>query len=262
MNILELEGVCWQRGEQTLLSGVDWTVKRGEHWAILGPNGAGKTALIHIITGYTWPTEGSVTVLQKKFGEYPLQELRRSIGWISPSLAERFDRHHRNESALRVVISGKRATIGVYERVADREVEEAMELLRRFGCEDLASKPFVQLSQGEKQRVLLARAWMAKPALLMMDEPGTGLDIRARESLLRSLQVMGEAEEGPTILYITHHAEEIVPVIQHVLLLKEGRILAKGEKHRILTDQQMSRVFGVPLQVTWQQDRPWIRLRS
>ncbi|MCL6594138.1 MAG: ATP-binding cassette domain-containing protein, partial [Alicyclobacillus sp.] len=175
-------------------------------------------------------------------------------------LQEQVQSGHATESALEVVLSGKFSSIGLYDDVADADVADACALLDRFGCLYLAERPFQTLSQGEKQRVLLARAWMAQPQLLILDEPCTGLDILAREHLLQAVQVLARADNAPTLLYVTHHIEEILPVITHVLLLKAGRVVAAGEKHRILTEPLLSETFSIPVSVTWQDDRPWLRL--
>lgn len=260
MSVIEIKNVNWQREDRHILQHMNWTVEHGEHWAIIGANGAGKTALLNIISGYMWPSSGSVKILGKKFGHYDLRELRKSIGWVSSALFERFNRFRPNEPTLEVVLSGKFASIGVYETIKESDRREADELLGFFGCAHLARQPFNLLSQGEKQRILLARAWMTKPELLILDEPCTGLDLLARESLLESVRLLAEAPDGPTILYVTHHVEEITPLFTHALLLKDGQMLARGEKKKTLTDDHLSEVFGVPINLVWQEGRPWVRL--
>lgn len=262
MNIIEIANVNWQRDNQRILQNMTWTVKRGEHWAIVGANGAGKTALLNIINGYMWPSSGEVTVLGKKFGEYDLRELRKSIGWVSSALFERYNRFRANEPTLDVVVSGKAASIGVYEHISDEVRQDAYELLHVFHCAQLADKPFNVLSQGEKQRVLLARAWMAQPELLILDEPCTGLDLLARENLLQAVQLLAAKSDGPTILYVSHHVEEIIPLFTHALLIKDGQIVAQGNKEQTLTDDRLSGLFGVPIDLSWQGGRPWVKLAT
>lgn len=262
MNVIDIQNVTWQRENQHILQNINWSVNHGEHWAIIGANGAGKTALLNIINGYMWPTSGQVTILGKQFGHYDLRELRKSIGWVSSSLFERFNRFRVNEQTLHVVLSGKFASIGVYEDISEEDRQEAYDLLQFFNCSPLAEKPFNVLSQGQKQRVLLARAWMTKPELLILDEPCTGLDLLARENLLQAVERLADAPDGPTILYVSHHVEEIIPLFTHALLLKDGQILASGKKERTLTDDRLSTLFDVPIDLSWQAGRPWVKLTS
>ncbi|WP_054949114.1 ABC transporter ATP-binding protein [Numidum massiliense] len=259
-NIIDLQNVSWQRDDRYILHAVDWSVRRGEHWALIGPNGAGKTALLNIVSGYMWPSRGSVAVLGKSFGHVDLRELRQSIGWVSATLFDRFYRSQRRENALNVVLSGKHASIGVYEAVTEEDRQTALELLQLFGCEQLADKLFHTCSQGEKQRLVLARALMSRPQLLILDEPCTGLDLTAREQLLATIERLAEQPDGPTIVYVTHHVEEILPLFTHALLLKDGCVLTSGEKKQSLTDCQLSTLFDMPLEVEWQKDRPWVKL--
>lgn len=260
MNVIELSNVSWHRDTQMILNEINWTVKEREHWSIIGANGAGKTALLNIVSGYMWPSTGTVKVLGQPFGRCDLRELRKSIGWVSVALFEKYYRFHQGEKAIKVVISGKHASIGIYETISQDDVETAQQLLEQFNCHYLAEKPFGTLSHGEKQRVLLARAWMASPRLLILDEACTGLDLLAREQLLQAVNALAADPAGPTILYVTHHVEEILPVFTHALLLKNGKILAKGERKKIFTDALLSELFGIDLTVTWQHDRPWVKL--
>jgi len=260
LNVIDMQTVSWRRDDRWILQNIDWTVRRGEHWALIGSNGAGKTTLLNIINGYAWPTSGNVSVLGKKFGHCDVRELRKSIGWVSSALFDQYYRFRQNEPALNVVLSGKYASIGIYEHVSDKDREEAYALFEFFRCEELAHQPFHVLSQGEKQRVLLARAWMAKPELLILDEPCTGLDLLARERLLHAVQQLAEAPDGPTVLYVTHHVEEIIPLFTHAFLLQDGQVLASGKIESVLTDHLLSKLFGVTIHLTWQRGRPWVKL--
>jgi iron complex transport system ATP-binding protein len=258
--VLELRDVGWRRHGRHLLDGVSWRVERGQHWAIVGPNGSGKTLLLTIVNGYTWPTTGTVEVLGRRFGRTDLRELRRSIGWVSTALNERLMRSWSGTPVLEVVESGRFASLGLHERVDPATVAEAAELLERFGCGPLAARAFATLSQGEKQRVLLARAWMAQPELLILDEPTTGLDLAARERLLDAVQTMGGREDAPTVLYVTHHVEEVVPIFTHALVLSEGRVQAAGPARDVLTSEHVSASFGLRVEVEWRNGRPAARL--
>ncbi|MBX5436779.1 MAG: ABC transporter ATP-binding protein [Alicyclobacillaceae bacterium] len=263
MSVVEVNGVSWWRDGRAILRHVDWRVETGEHWAVLGENGSGKTSLLNVIAGYVWPTSGRVQVLGEVFGRCDLRVLRQRIGWVSPDLARRFVDSRPHDTALEVVISGRFASVGVFEPVDGEMEAAARQRLRAFDCEWLADRPFRVLSQGEQQRVLLARAWMAEPQLLILDEPCTGLDLAAREKLLRAVSHLGQSgRTGATLLYVTHHVEEILPVFTHVLLLKSGRVVAAGPTRDVLTNGCLSEVFDVPVAVTWRGGRPWITVEA
>ncbi|MCL6548325.1 MAG: ABC transporter ATP-binding protein [Alicyclobacillus sp.] len=262
MSVIHLENVSWRRGERMILQGIEWRVEPGQHWAVLGENGSGKSSLLNVIAGYVWPTEGRVQVLGEVFGRCDLRELRKSIGWVTSAMARQFETSRPDETALEVALSGRFASVGVYEPVQPELTALARERLRAFDCEHLADQPFRTLSQGEQQRVLLARAWMAEPRLLVLDEPCTGLDLAARETLLRAVDRLAASDGGqnaaPTLVYVTHHVEEILPLFTHVLLLRGGQVLAAGPKTDVLTDERVSEAFGVRVEVAWRGGRPWI----
>jgi iron complex transport system ATP-binding protein len=245
--VLELRGVTLQRNGTAILQGIDWTVAKGEHWVVLGPNGSGKTTLLQVVTGYEWPTSGSVQVLGAEYGHVDLRELRRSIGWVSPAFASRL---HLRESARAVVVSGCYGSIGLFYEHPELELfERADDLLTVLGCGPLRDRPFGVLSQGERQRVLIARALMADPRLLVLDEPTAGLDIAAREDLLQGLDVLIAAPAGPTLLFVTHHLEEVGEGMSHALLLSGGVVVAAGPKADVAADELLSAAMGVPVQV-------------
>lgn len=253
--MIQLSGVTWEREERAVLRDVDWTVGEREHWCLLGLNGSGKTTLLNMINGYIWPTKGTVSVLGRKFGEYDLRELRKSIGWVSTSLQQRL---YGSETALQTVLSGKHATIGVYERMDDEDRAKAEALMKSLGCEALAGRTYDTLSQGERQRVLIARALMNDPKLLILDEPCTGLDLFARETLLDMVDSIAAREDGPTLIYVTHHVDEILPCFTKTLLLKDGEVFAAAETAELMNAEQMSRFFGIPVLIEQQADRYWL----
>ncbi|USG63780.1 ABC transporter ATP-binding protein [Brevibacillus ruminantium] len=255
--IIDIRGVSWQREEKEILQQVDWQVKPGEHWCLVGQNGSGKTSLLNMICGYTWPTKGSVSVLGHRYGEVDLRDMRKSIGWVSSSLMSQL---HDNDTAEQVVLSGTEATIGLYTRPTAEHRERAAELLEQFGCGSLRHSAYRTLSQGERQKVLIARALMASPKLLILDEPCTGLDILAREQLLSMITRIAEQPDGPTLIYVTHHIEEILPCFSHTLLLKRGRVERAGWTKDVLTKEELSRFFEVPLDIREGSGRFWISL--
>jgi iron complex transport system ATP-binding protein len=256
--VIDLKNVSWKRENTYILQDITWSVSPGEHWVIMGLNGSGKTSLLNIINGYMWPTRGEVRVLGKKFGEYDLRKLRQSIGWVSSSMQEKL---YKNETVENIVLSGKVASMGLlYEKPGEEDYQKAYDLLGQMGCGGMEKRIYESLSQGEKQRVLIARALMASPKLLILDEPATGLDIFAREQLLERIQDMGNQPDGPTLLYVTHHIEEVVPVFQHVLLLKDGQVYGSGHTKEWVTKERLSRFFGTEVEVIWRKERAWMQM--
>ncbi|MDH4615748.1 ABC transporter ATP-binding protein [Brevibacillus sp. AY1] len=255
--VIDVKNVEWQRDDTTILRNINWQVKDSEHWCIVGLNGSGKTSLLQILCGYTWPTSGEVHVLGHRYGEVDVREVRKSIGWVSTALIAQM---HDHETAYRLVLSGREATIGLYTTPSQEDLDRASELLETFGCDHLRNRPFRALSQGERQKVLIARALMASPRLLILDEPCTGLDLLTREQLLAMIEQIAEQPNGPTLLYVTHHIEEILPCFSHTLLLKEGAVDVADETSKVLTAPELTRFFGVPVDVRQSQGRSWISI--
>ncbi|ALS28536.1 ABC transporter ATP-binding protein [Paenibacillus cisolokensis] len=257
-NVIELNQVTWRRDDKTILEGIDWQVRQGEHWAVLGLNGSGKTTMLNMINGYIWPTTGTVSVLGHPFGTVDLRELRKSIGWVSSSLQERL---YGNDRTQYVVISGKHASIGLYEKPTDYDIERAFHLMRRLGCGHLIDRPYQTCSQGEKQKVLIARALMAEPKLLILDEACNGLDFLSREALLSSISELAESPDAPTMLFVTHHIEEIIPEFTRVLLLRRGAVFAQGLSRDVLNSDDLTDFFETPVHVSWRNGRAWLSLK-
>ena len=258
--LLAMLNVSVVRDQQRILKDVNWRIDRGQHWALVGPNGSGKTTLLNIINGNLWPTRGTVSVLGQSFGDVDLRDLRRRLGWVSQSLVERVVRYHGGDQALDVVLSGIDASIGLYRMPGADDRARAAELLDQLGVQPLAGRPFGLLSQGERQRVLLARAWSNRPELLILDEPATGLDLVARESLLQGMSQLPADANAPSTIYVTHHIEEVLPWFSHALLLSQGEVVAQGEKREVLSDRPLSRAFGMNIEVVWRKARPWLTL--
>jgi iron complex transport system ATP-binding protein len=210
-----------------------------------------------MILGYEWPTKGSIQVLGHTYGECDIQQVRTAIGWVSSALREQL---YPNESVLDIVISGKYASIGLWTKADRQDQVHALEVLDQIGCGNLAEKRYHTLSQGEKQKVLLARALMTQPKLLILDEPCFGLDLPAREQFLQQISDMASRGEQ-TFVLVTHHIEEILPVFSHVALMKDGTIVAQGRKEEILTEDWIEQIFQVPVSLDWENGRPWIRVK-
>lgn len=262
-HVIELQSVSWQRWAEgknhLILDQISWQVARGEHWAVLGLNGSGKTTLLNMINGYIWPTSGSMRVLGRTFGQVDVRELRKEIGWVSSALQEGV---RSSEKTEHLVVSGKYASIGLYERPQPGDIDRAAELMEQLGCLHTFGRSYGSCSQGEKQKLLIARALMASPQLLILDEATNGLDFLAREALLASIEQLAEEHDTPTILFVTHHIEEVLPVFRKTLLLQRGTVFAQGDSAEILTSERLSSFFQIPVQVEWQQGRPWLSLSS
>lgn len=239
--VLEVTQLSIRRGTTRILRGLSWRVMPGEHWVILGANGSGKTSLLSALTGYFMPTNGEITVLGQRFGETDWRELRKHIGLVSSSVRQMMAD---GEPALETVISGREAMIDYWGRVRRADRARGLRLLRQVECAHLAERPWLVLSQGERQRVLIGRALMANPRLLILDEPCAGLDPAAREHFLQFLQRLGRSKQAPTLVLVTHHVEEIMPVFSHVLILKAGRVLAVGKKTAVLNSANLSEAFN------------------
>ena len=241
--VLEISNLRIERGGTVILNDVNWRVQPGEHWVILGANGSGKTSLLSALTGYLMPTAGEIFLLGETYGQSDWRELRKKIGLVSSSVRQMMAD---DEPALETVASGKYAMIDFWGRVTRSEKAQATKLLWQVECEYLAERPWSVLSQGERQRVLVARALMAKPRVLILDEPCAGLDPAAREHFLQFLQRLGtqsRSRGAPTLVLVTHHVEEIMPVFSRVLILKNGHVQAAGKKPNVLNSKNLSDAF-------------------
>jgi iron complex transport system ATP-binding protein len=239
-NILDVDGMTIRRGPVEILRDISWTVRRGDHWAILGANGSGKTSLLAALTGYLSPTLGRFHVLGREFGRSDWRELRKHIGLVSSSLRQLMAD---SEIALETVASGKEGQIDLWSPPNRTDAARARAILRQVGCERLEKRVWAVLSQGERQRILIARALMAHPQALILDEPCAGLDPAAREHFLGFLQNLTTQKSGPSIILVTHHVEEIIPGISHILALHNGQVAAAGPKQKNLTSALLSEIF-------------------
>ena len=238
--MLDVHGLCVKRGENTILDGIDWRVERGQHWVILGANGSGKTSLLSALTAYLTPSAGRVEVLGAPYGRTDWRELRKHVGLVSSSIRQMIGD---DATALEVVASGKDATLNFWGRLSAGDRARGLTLLRRVEGGKLAERSWAVLSQGERQRVLIARALMATPQLLILDEPCAGLDPVARGRFVRFLDRLGRRRGAPALVLVTHHVEEIAPVFTHALLLRAGRVTAAGPIRTTLTTAGLARVF-------------------
>ena len=242
-----------RRGKSVLLDHVDWQVELDERWVILGPNGAGKTTLLNLVSGRAHPTEGTVGILDEQLGKVDVFELRPRVGLASAALAESLPP---DESVADTVVTAAWAVLGRW-----RESYEAMDeirargLLEQFGIDHLADRRYATLSEGERKRVQIARALMTDPELLLLDEPAAGLDLGAREALVSRLGELAADPEAPAMVLVTHHVEEIPPGFTHALLITDGGVVAAGLLDDVLTSENLSKTFGLSLQLARQDGR-------
>ena len=246
-DVLELADVSVVRSGNYLLHGVTWSVADGDRWVVLGPNGAGKTTLLQVAAATIHPTEGFTAVLGELLGAVDVFELRPRIGLTSVALADRIPR---SERVRDVVVTASYAVVGRWrEEYEAYDDDRAGWLLDRLGVAGLADRTFGTLSEGERKRVQIARAMMSDPELLLLDEPAAGLDLGGRESLVATLGDLAADPASPAIVLVTHHVEEIPSGFTHLLLLREGRVIAAGPLEETLTDANLSETFSLPLTV-------------
>ncbi|MEP9383209.1 ABC transporter ATP-binding protein [Nocardioides sp. KR10-350] len=258
--VLELSDVTIRRGTNLLLDAVSWTVEEDERWVILGPNGAGKTTLLQIASAQMHPTSGTAKVLGEQLGKVDVFELRPRIGLTSAALAERIPRH---ELVRDVVVSASYGVVGRWrEEYDDLDHDRARSLLVEMGITHLADRTFGTLSEGERKRVQIARALMVDPELLLLDEPAAGLDLGGREDLVSTLSMLAYDPDSPATVLVSHHVEEIPPGFSHVLMLRQGRVVAAGLIQDTLTPANLAATFGMPLELEERDDRYWARRRT
>jgi len=245
--VAELAGVSVRRGQALLLDNVDFVVDEGQRWVVIGPNGAGKTTLLQLLSAQMHPTTGVVELLGEYLGAVDVFELRPRIGVSSSAIAVRIPGH---ELVRDVVVSASYGVVGRWnERYDEQDYGRADALMREFHVSELADRTFGTLSEGERKRVEIARALMTDPELLLLDEPGAGLDLAGREILVATLSELCLDPDAPTTVLVTHHVEEIPAGVSHALLLSHGKVVAAGPIDQVLTSDNMTAAFGLPLKV-------------
>ena len=242
---LRFDSVDLDRVTAQILKGVDWTVGREDRWVILGPNGSGKTTMFELASGYLHPTRGAVEILGQRLGRVDVRRLRERIGLVSSAIAKKLMPGVTAES---VVVAGRHAALEPWwHSYSGAEHDKARALLTEAGFSEIVDRPFAVLSDGERQQVLLARALINDPDLLLLDEPAAGLDMGGRERLLARLASLAADPLSPPVVMITHHVEEIPVGFTHVLLLRAGRVVTAGPIHEALSAASLSETFGVDL---------------
>jgi iron complex transport system ATP-binding protein len=247
-SVIAMRGVDVVRGDNTLLRGVDWTVESDHRWVVLGPNGAGKTTLLQLAGALMHPSRGEVTLLGETLGAVDVFELRPRIGLTSAALAQRIQASERTGD---VVVSAGYAVVGRWREQYDvHDLTRAAMLMEQWGIASFAGRAFGTLSEGERKRTQIARALMPDPELLLLDEPGAGLDLGGREDLVSRLTDLARHASAPAQVLVTHHVEEIPPGYTHALLLRDGQVVTSGPADDVLTEAALSETFGLSLSLS------------
>ena len=256
---MEIENLSVRRGGKSILGPLNWQVLEGQRWVVLGPNGAGKTTLLQVCSSLIHPTSGSIKILGEQLGKVDVFELRTRIGLTSSALVEQLPA---DELVIDVVLTAAYAMLGRWQEKYDLwDESRAMALLTALGVRELGDRNFGSLSEGEKKRVQIARALMADPELLLLDEPASSLDLGGREDLLKRIEVFAKDPLAPATVIVTHHIEEIPAGTTHALLLKEGSEVAKGDINTVITDLNLSNAYGLPISVQSEGGRFFARAR-
>jgi iron complex transport system ATP-binding protein len=258
--VITLEGLTVRREGTVVLDGIDWVVQPGQRWVVLGANGSGKTTLLQVVGARLWPSGGTVEILGARLGRVDVRTLRPRISLVSGSVTRQL---RPDLQAREVVVSGRFGALETWwNTYADEDWQRADQLLDQAGVGAIATRPFGVISEGERQQVLLARALMAQPELLVLDEPAAGLDLGARERLVARLGLLAEDPEYPTMVLVTHHCEEIPAGFTHAGLVRQGRLMAAGPIADVVTSELVSRCFDVAVTVGCDDGRWWSRARS
>ncbi len=239
-----LQGIQVIRDGKIVLSQIDWTVYSGEHWVVMGNNGSGKSTLLEVLMGYLWPSKGKVQILGETYGKTFLPAIRKRIGFIAPWVLKMIPDHLRVSN---VVASGLEGGTQYFGPSTFRVVNQVRSAMRFFGILDFYNKPFAYLSSGEQLKVCFARAWISKPKILILDEPFSLLDMGSRYQIYHLMDKLSRTREAPTVLMTTHHLQDIRNFFTHALLLRDGKVEARGVVKKVLMPKIFNHVFGTRL---------------
>ena len=241
--IIDAQHLSCKSGKSYIIQDINWQVKKGEHWIVFGVNGCGKTTLLSTVTGFQKYTHGQLNVFGQPYSKQNIIEHRKRIGWVSGSF---FDKYYHHEQVLTIVLSGLTGTLNINGQITDQDIVNAKKWLNRFDLLNKQDMPYDFLSKGQRQNVLLARALIADPDILILDEPASGLDVLSREKMLNLMENMA-IHTNKTFIYVTHYLEEILPAFDHALLLKNGKVFDKGDTTAIFTDENLTNFLDHPV---------------
>ncbi|MDA3901042.1 MAG: ATP-binding cassette domain-containing protein [Spirochaetes bacterium] len=260
MNIITLTDISLTPdiNRQPVLKSINWTINKNDRWVLFGANGSGKSMLLELITGYRRPSSGSISRFGKPATGSDIRQIRKKIGYVSSNIRTQvFPR----ETVLDLIMSGHYATIGLYDKPDSLLRNNAEELLEHTGLIDRRNDFFSHLSDGEKQKILIARALINRPELLILDEPAATLDIASREDLLLTLSRLLDNHNG-ALIYVTHHIEEITPLFQQCLILQDGTVFKSGSISETISSESLSELFNLPLKVHCHNNRFFPMLKT
>lgn len=244
-SVIKANDLGYQVGQQKLLSGINLDIKRGEHWLVYGMNGCGKTTLLSILAGFRQQTQGTLELFGETLTDENILSQRKRIGWISSSF---FDARYRHERVKDIVLSGKFGTYGIDWDLTSEDYNRASDLLRVLGLEDKQHMSYDRLSKGQRQNVLIARAFMGKPELLLLDEPCSGLDVLAKARFMELLDSLMQ-QENLTVLFVSHDVNEVRGMFPNTIMLRNGRMFAKGKTEELFQTENLSRFFQQSVQL-------------
>ncbi|MHA1793739.1 MAG: ABC transporter ATP-binding protein [Promethearchaeota archaeon] len=250
--LVHLENVSWIRNKKYLLKNLTWKINKGENWILFGPNGSGKTSLLKMLLGYIFPTSGKLYILDGHAGRVNFFDIRKKIGLVSTALESLI---HPADLAIEVIISGQDGATRLWHEPSREVLRKAVELSKMLEIKDCLEMEYGLLSQGEKKKILIARALIVEPRLLVLDEPCESLDIGAREDFLKILEKIHEQPNPPSIIHATHRTEEITRIFNNILLLKEGQKFSEGKIQDVLTSGTLSKLFETPLELMEKKQR-------
>ncbi len=256
MCLMQAKNITVKKGSKYILQDINWTIENGENWVLFGLNGCGKTTLLSILAGYQTAREGESFLFDEQVNKENFLALRRKVGFVSSSF---FDRYLHQETVQDIVWAGKFGTLGLVDEITDEDVRKGKAILCELGLKDKMRYPYDCLSKGQQQRVLIARALMAEPEILLLDEPCSGLDIVARERFLHNIQDIAE-DRNIAIVYVTHHTEEILPFFNKAALMKNGELFAQGDIKEVFSDDVLTKFFEVKSTVLWSDKHFFINL--
>ena len=255
--IMKAEHIFCKLGTKELLQDINWEIKPGENWVVFGLNGHGKTTLLSIISTYLGANRGDLYLFDQLVTAENRLALRQNIGFVSSSF---FNRYYQKESVLDIVLSGKFGHLGTEGNITGEDVRRAKKLLSDWGLKHKAQYPYDLLSQGQRQKVLLARGLFLSPKLLILDEPCSGMDLVSKELFLKQMTDQVE-QENTTIIYVSHNTEEFLPIFNKAVLLKDKGFHSMGDMKTVFSDDNLSDFLGMPASVKWFEDRPSVRVQ-
>lgn len=248
LRLIVADGIAVKRGTKYILKNINWNIEQGDRWILFGLNGCGKTTLLSILAGYQTSSEGTLTLFGNKPTAETIIPLRKKIGWVSASF---FEQYLKYETIMDIVLAGKQGTLGISdEDITDCDIRKAKRYLIELGLQNHMRYTYNLLSRGQKQKVLLARAMMSEKEILILDEPCSGLDILSKAKVLYELEKMIH-QQNKTVIYVTHHTDEILPCFNKAMLLKEGKIHSQGDIQQVFNQENFTDFFNIPTIVNY-----------